>query len=58
MVDEALVQTDGAGSETADFGLSSTIFHMMKLRQAKDELEPWGLLQKGSVLEFLTELFM
>lgn len=30
----------------------------MKLGQAKDQLEPWGLLQKGSLLEFLMGLLM
>lgn len=55
-VNEALVQTDDTGAENADFGLPSTIFHKMKLGQAKDRLEPWGLLQKGSLLEFLLGL--
>lgn len=53
VVNEAVVQADDTGSENADFGLSSTMFHKMKLGQAKEWLEPWGLLQKGSLLEFL-----
>lgn len=58
MVNEALMQTGDTGSENANFRLSSTIFYMMKLGQAKDQLEPWGLLQKGSLLEFLMGLLM
>lgn len=53
MVNEALLQTDDTGSENADFGLPSTMFHKMKLGQAKNQLELWGLLQKRSLLEFL-----
>lgn len=40
MVNEAVVQTDDTGSENADFGLSSTMFHKVKLGQAKERLEP------------------
>lgn len=58
MVNEALVQTDDMGSANASFGLSSTIFHKMKLGQAKDQLEPWGFLQKRSLLDFLVALLM
>lgn len=40
VVNKASVQKDDAGSENASFGLSTKIFHKMKLGQAKDQLEP------------------
>lgn len=40
VVNEALVHKGDTGSENANFGLSSGLFHKMELGQAKDRTEP------------------